>query len=84
MNFIYYLVNDVIFGFESFYKEVEDGIYDYFGDKNIRKRCVEGIYNCVLFVKLLDVFNYDIVNYKFLNEEDNDYDYVGVGKNMYG
>lgn len=38
----------------------------------------------MLFVKLLDVFDYDIVNYKFLNKEDNDYDYVGVGKNMYG
>nr|XP_034307344.1 uncharacterized protein LOC105338041 [Crassostrea gigas]XP_034307345.1 uncharacterized protein LOC105338041 [Crassostrea gigas] len=83
-NPTYHLTNDAILGSESPYKEADDGTYDHLGDKNTRKRRVEGIYNCTSSAKLSDVSDYDIANHKPLNEEDNDYDHAGVGKNTYG
>uniref|UniRef100_K1QNJ8 Uncharacterized protein n=1 Tax=Magallana gigas TaxID=29159 RepID=K1QNJ8_MAGGI len=53
-NPTYQLANDAILGSESPYKEAEDGTYDHLGDKNTRKRRVEGIYNCTSSAKLSD------------------------------
>lgn len=78
------MVGECIVGkVESFYNEVEDGIYDYFGNKDVRKVLVEDIYNYMICVELLDLFDYDIINYKSLNRDDNIYDYVGVGDSLY-
>lgn len=83
-NPTYHLANDAILGSESPYKEADDGTYDHLGDKNTRKRRVEGIYNCTSSAKLSDESDYDIANHKPSNKEDNDYDHAGVGKNTYG
>lgn len=34
--------------------------------------------------ELLDLFDYDVVNYKCLNVEDDMYGYFGVRDNLYG
>lgn len=85
-NPTYQFADDVIhvLGSESPYNEAEDGTYDHLGDKNARKRPVEGIYNHASSAKLSDLSNYDIANHKRLNEEDNNYDHAGVGNNAYG
>lgn len=70
--------------FESFYNEVEDGIYDYIGDKDVRKRFVNDIYNYVLIGGLLDLLDYDVVNCKNESSEGNIYDCIGVREDLYG
>lgn len=59
-------------------------MYDNFGNKDVRKVLVEDIYNYMFSVELLDLFDYDVINYKYFNEEDSIYDYVGVGDSLYG
>lgn len=78
------MVGECIVGFESFYNEIEDGIYDYFGNKDVRKIFVEDIYNYMFCVDLLDLFDYDVIDYKYFNVEDSIYDYVGVRYSLYG
>lgn len=69
---------------ESPYNEAEDGPYDHLGEKKVRRRPVDDIYNHATSAEISDLSDYDVANHKHLNSEDNTYDHPAFGEDSYG
>uniref|UniRef100_A0A8W8M180 Uncharacterized protein n=1 Tax=Magallana gigas TaxID=29159 RepID=A0A8W8M180_MAGGI len=83
-NSTYQLADNSKLESESPYNEAKEGTYDHLGEKRVRKRPDDDIYNHASSAELSDLSDYDVANRKHLNNEDNTYDHTGVGDDSYG
>lgn len=83
-NSTYELADNFKLELESPYNEAEEGTYDHLGEKRVRKKPDDDIYNHASSAELSDLSDYDVTNREHLNNEDNTYDHTGVGDDSYG